>query len=1061
MANEFKIKKGLIVEGASGGTVVNVLGSQGQLLSVTDDLSGSIFAVSDISGVPIFDVNSSGISYFDGSLGVGTDSPKGKLHVLNGTAGTYTPDSESDTLVIESATPGGISLIGTGTGSASKQSITFGTTSDTTSARIIYNSNSSFLSIGTTTVSNFVKFVSGNGVTALTLDASQNATFAAKVQAASWFQGNSATNTLYSAGSTGVLLQTAGSTEDDNNSKIFFRNSGMTVKHTFNTHNGDATFVGQGFSAATSTGDASSTLTTKGYVDSLITGATIYRGAWQAGISATSSAATTASTTLTVTAAILDADGNTPVLVGAVVTGEGITGIVKVASVTSSTVYVLDTAIDATATAYIFSPIYGAPSLDGVTQTSGYYYICSEAGSATPNGANSEPNTWNVGDWCIYNDVSGTGQWQKIDNSSVLSGAGTGQTVALWEGPSSVSDSDTLGNSILTQQSDDEISILSTNATTGQLGKLTIYGYDDGDTNVKNLQLNVDNGGDSNIIASGPYLWLDSANYIASKKVHIFQQDIFMYNNNHIRFLDGPGDSWNDVLGVTSADIVQIGAIASFNTNLGEVAIYSNNTEAIRIDVDQNVGIGTDSPNGKLEVNGIVKIGNVTTGLSMNGSSATEFLISGADTSGNAWNSIHIKADGNDGLFIEKDTNNVGIGTTLPSADLQVIGTVRADVFGVQDDSTNPSGNTSTRVTSPAGATYDDQNNSASTGVLSVILPTTATSTMLSFTLRVFDYANNESFDVNVAGYWYSSGLWTNTSVRIESQGDVERNFNVRFGKNNNNNKGWVGVGETTTNWSYVKFAVLNFQAAHVNDDLERWDDLWDTAVLTSLTDYTTLVTKNNNQVNNWVRNGEDLYYGSGSGNVGIGATTPQSKLQVAGGIQMADDTDTASADKVGTMRYRTGTEYVEVDGVELVTNGDFATDTDWAKTSAAWTISGGSANASNSVSYSRITQAGAPITTTTLYRLIFTVSVTSGTVVPIVGSQLGSQVSASGTYTQYLTSTATTTLVQIASNPIFTGSIDNVSIMEVTAEDASYADMCMQTGASTYEWVNIVRNTY
>ena len=42
-----------------------------------------------------------------------------------------------------------------------------------------------------------------------------------------------------------------------------------------------------------------------------------------------------------------------------------------------------------------------------------------------------------------------------------------------------------------------------------------------------------------------------------------------------------------------------------------------------------------------------------------------------------------------------------------------------------------------------------------------------------------------------------------------------------------------------------------------------------------------------------------------------------------------------------------------------------------------------------------------------------------------------------------------------------FTGSIDNVSVMEVTEEDASYADMCMQTGASTYEWVNIVRNTY
>jgi len=68
MANEFIVRKGLIVEGASGGTVVDIQGSQGQLFSVTDDLSGSIFAVSDISGVPIFDVNSSGVSYFDGNV---------------------------------------------------------------------------------------------------------------------------------------------------------------------------------------------------------------------------------------------------------------------------------------------------------------------------------------------------------------------------------------------------------------------------------------------------------------------------------------------------------------------------------------------------------------------------------------------------------------------------------------------------------------------------------------------------------------------------------------------------------------------------------------------------------------------------------------------------------------------------------------------------------------------------------------------------------------------------------------------------------------------------------
>ena len=85
MANEFKIKKGLIVEGASGGAVVDIQGSQGQLFSVTDDLSGSIFAVSDISGVPILDVNSSGVSYFDGNVGIGQVTPLNSLDIYRAT----------------------------------------------------------------------------------------------------------------------------------------------------------------------------------------------------------------------------------------------------------------------------------------------------------------------------------------------------------------------------------------------------------------------------------------------------------------------------------------------------------------------------------------------------------------------------------------------------------------------------------------------------------------------------------------------------------------------------------------------------------------------------------------------------------------------------------------------------------------------------------------------------------------------------------------------------------------------------------------------------------------
>jgi hypothetical protein len=62
-------------------TVLDVQGTQGQLFSVTDDLSGDIFSVADISGVPILNVNSDGTSYFDGNVGIGTDSPGAKLEV--------------------------------------------------------------------------------------------------------------------------------------------------------------------------------------------------------------------------------------------------------------------------------------------------------------------------------------------------------------------------------------------------------------------------------------------------------------------------------------------------------------------------------------------------------------------------------------------------------------------------------------------------------------------------------------------------------------------------------------------------------------------------------------------------------------------------------------------------------------------------------------------------------------------------------------------------------------------------------------------------------------------
>ena len=64
----------LYVEGTTAGeTVFEVQGTSGQLFSITDSLVGDIFEVSDISGVPIFTVNSSGVVTVDDTLHVKGD----------------------------------------------------------------------------------------------------------------------------------------------------------------------------------------------------------------------------------------------------------------------------------------------------------------------------------------------------------------------------------------------------------------------------------------------------------------------------------------------------------------------------------------------------------------------------------------------------------------------------------------------------------------------------------------------------------------------------------------------------------------------------------------------------------------------------------------------------------------------------------------------------------------------------------------------------------------------------------------------------------------------------
>ena len=125
MANEFKVRKGLIVQG-SGSNIFDVQGSQGQLFSVTDSLSGSLFSVNDISGIPIMEVfsdntiklgtfNQEAIIVSGSRTGMGLATPQAKLHISGASnSGLFEIDSPAVNNIIYVSGSGNVG-IGTGT----------------------------------------------------------------------------------------------------------------------------------------------------------------------------------------------------------------------------------------------------------------------------------------------------------------------------------------------------------------------------------------------------------------------------------------------------------------------------------------------------------------------------------------------------------------------------------------------------------------------------------------------------------------------------------------------------------------------------------------------------------------------------------------------------------------------------------------------------------------------------------------------------------------------------------------------------------------------------------
>ena len=118
------------------------------------------------------------------------------------------------------------------------------------------------------------------------------------------------------------------------------------------------------------------------------------------------------------------------------------------------------------------------------------------------------------------------------------------------------------------------------------------------------------------------------------------------------------------------------------------------------------------------------------------------------------------------------------------------------------------------RIVNPAGG-LSTGNASTTTGAIKITLPVGMVFSMLKMTVKVFDYAAGESFDLSFSGYNYgSTNSWINCTAIIVGRAEVDRRFTVRGGYTAAG-KCCIYIGELASTWGYPQVYVTDVQVGY------------------------------------------------------------------------------------------------------------------------------------------------------------------------------------------------------------------------------------------------------